>query len=273
MSHVEPFRIGDVEVSVVCQGFAPMSLNDECPDGDVDWDAERGLHPWAFVGANAWPWHVHAFALRSPAGLVMVDTGLGAYPPYRPWGEHRPAARAYATEGIDPADVQDVVLTHLHADHAGGSVLADGAPRFRNAVYHVHPADWSFFARSDDPDDYHARRSLLRIAELGMLDLDPTDREVTPGVRLIHTPGHTPGHRSVVISDGDETLLVTGDLLHLPFQVAHPDRHSTHDEDPAQGSASRKRELAHARDGMWHVAVPHFARPFGRVDAWGWQAY
>ncbi len=64
----EPIRIGRVEVSVVCEGYAPLELSDEMPGAEVDWDAERARYPWAFVGEDAWPWHVHAFASeRRPA--------------------------------------------------------------------------------------------------------------------------------------------------------------------------------------------------------------
>ena len=58
MSLVEALLIGPVEVAVVCYGFAPLDLADECPGHDVDWTAERARHPWAFHGAASWPWHV-----------------------------------------------------------------------------------------------------------------------------------------------------------------------------------------------------------------------
>jgi glyoxylase-like metal-dependent hydrolase (beta-lactamase superfamily II) len=266
-----PIRVGEVDVSVVCQGFAPLSLSDECPDRDVDWAAERARFGWAFHGDDAWAWHVHAFAVHTPTALIMVDTGLGTYAPYRPWAEHTTSGGAYASAGVDPAAVRHVIVTHLHADHAGGTVTADGQPRFPNAVYHVHPADWRFFAASDDPDDYSARRSFLRIQELGMLDLDPDDRTITPGVEVMHTPGHTPGHRSAVLRSGDDALLLTGDLLHLPVQAQHPDWPSSHDEDPELGAVSRSNLLARAHSEAWDVAVPHFARPFGRIGAEGWE--
>jgi glyoxylase-like metal-dependent hydrolase (beta-lactamase superfamily II) len=84
-------------------------------------------------------------------------------------------------------------------------------------------------------------------------------------VRVIHTPGHTPGHRSVVLADGSMTLLLTGDLLHLPIQVAHPQWASSHDEDAELGSQTRTAILNRAREKDWGLAVSHFARPFGTV--------
>jgi len=263
-------RVGRVEVVPLCDGWSPLSLTDECPGRDVDWAQERGRFPWAFAGDDAWAWHVHAFVLRTPAGPVMVDTGTGAYPPYRPWGERRGVADEAEAAGVHPADVRHVVITHLHSDHAGGSITPTGEPRFPNARHHVHPADWEFFAASDDPDDYTSRRSMDGLVDLGVMDLEPGDREVAPGVGVVHTPGHTPGHRSVVLRDDGETLLVTGDLLHMPIQVTHPEWESSHDEDREEAASNRTRLLARARTGGWHVAIGHFARPFGRVRADGW---
>lgn len=265
MSHVEPVRVGRFEVETVCEGFAPLPLDDECPDRVVDWETERAAHPWVFYGADSWAWHVHAFVVRGPSGVTLVDSGVGAFGPWRPWASNDPDAWA----GVDPGSVDHLVLTHLHADHAGGTVTAD-QPRFPNAVVHVHPGDWSWFANTGD-DEYVARRALVAVERAGSLDLDGADREITPGISVRHTPGHTPGHRSVVIRDGDDALLVTGDLLHLPIQAAHPDWPSNHDDDPRIAAVSRRLTLWRAADAGWRVAVNHFAAPFGRAAPDGWR--
>jgi len=75
----------------------------------------------------------------------------------------------------------------------------------------------------------------------------------------------------VIVRDGGETLLITGDLLHLPVQVAYPDRASSHDEDPFLGCASRRLTLWLAAAHGWRVAVNHFAEPWGQVDD-GWRS-
>jgi glyoxylase-like metal-dependent hydrolase (beta-lactamase superfamily II) len=266
-------RLGDIEITTVCEGWAPLPLSDECPGQDVDWSSEGAKHPWAFTGDGHWPWHVHAFLLRTAAGDVLIDTGVGAFGPYAPWAEEAGPA---AWGSIDVAAVRHVVLTHLHADHSGGTVSADGAPRFPNARYHAHPADWQHFGSKPvllgGARRYDARTALAGVAADGTLSLEGDDHEVSPGVLVVHTPGHTPGHRSVVLRDGDATLLLTGDLLHVPTQVAHPEWPSSHDVDPATGSDSRAEILGRARDLGWLVAVSHFARPFGRVSVDGWSS-
>jgi glyoxylase-like metal-dependent hydrolase (beta-lactamase superfamily II) len=263
--------LGDVEVTVVCEGFAKLPLDEELPEAEVEWADERAEHPWAFPDDRTWAWHVHAFAIRMPSAVVMVDTGLGGFPPYRPWTERTDRDVALAAAGVEPAEVTAVVHTHLHADHAGGAVV-DGAPRFPNAVHHVHPADWSYFGDPDRIGGYTARAPMAELERLGMLDLREEDHEVTDGLRVEHAPGHTPGHRVALVRSHDAHLLLTGDLLHVPIQVAMPDSPSSHDQDAEEGCRSRVALLERARRGGWAVAVSHFDRPFGTVGAQGWRS-
>ena len=187
-------RVGSVDVVPLCDGWAPLPLAAEAPGHVVDWAAERVAYPWAFVGRDeaSWAWHVHAFLLRLRGGAVLVDSGIGhlGRPPFDVAGR---IDEELAAVGVTPAEVRHVIHTHLHSDHAGGACRPDGEPRFPNAVHHVHPADWDFFARTADPDDLGARSAMRRLEELDMLDLDPRDRELAPGVRVLHSPGHTPG--------------------------------------------------------------------------------
>lgn len=264
-------EVGDVRVTVVCEGFAPIPISGELPGQDVDWAAERAAHPWAFLDGSTGSWHVHAFALETAEGLVMVDTGIGEYPPIAPWGEAPDRDAAWAAAGVDVGSVRAVVHTHLHADHAGGSVVA-GRPRFPNAIHHVHPADWAFFGRPDRVQGYTARGPMGELERLGMVDLTESDREVWPGIRVVHAPGHTPGHRVVVLERGDDTLVLSGDLLHVPGQIARPDSRSSHDVDADEGRRSRVRVLADARTRGWTVAVSHFPNPFGTIREAGWVA-
>ncbi len=262
----DPFVLGPYEVTPLCDGWAPLPLADEIPSVDVDWDAERRRFPWAFVADDpgSWAWHVHAFLIRHRHAIALVDTGIGHFgrPPYDVTGR---IDQELAASGVAPGDVGDVILTHLHADHAGATCRPDGTPRFPNARHHVHPDDWTFFAEHRTPRDFTGRFVMAAIEDAGLLDLDPSDHEVGPALRLRHAPGHTPGHRVVELTDRDETLCVLGDLLHTPPQIAHPAAPSEHDEDPGLGARHRARIVGLARERRWTLAVSHFARAFGRV--------
>jgi glyoxylase-like metal-dependent hydrolase (beta-lactamase superfamily II) len=260
-------HVGRFEISVVCEGYAPLDLADELPN--TDWAAQRERYPWSFHDERSWKWHVHAFALRTPNGLVMIDAGVSPLRPIEPWAEHTPLEEALVRADVEPSDVRMVLHTHLHADHAGGAVVG-GEPRFPNAVHVAHPADWSHFASGGSA--YNARRPMERLLELEMLDLGADDREVWPGIRVVHAPGHTPGHRVVVLTERDDTVLFTGDLLHVPVQVARPGERGNHDVDADEAARSRAGLVEQAREGAWRVAVSHFARPFGHVGSSGWAA-
>jgi glyoxylase-like metal-dependent hydrolase (beta-lactamase superfamily II) len=264
MSHVEAITVGGTRISTVCEGFAAVTLDGELPVSDVDWSAERASYPWDFHGDDHWRWHVHAFLVETSHGLVIVDTGLGSFPPFRPWTER-------ATDpwsGVDRREVRHVVLTHLHADHAGGTVV-DGEPCFPNATYHLHTMDRLHFAEAGDAD-YVATRGMERLEELGMLETSFDDRRIVAGVRVLHTPGHTPGHRSVLIEDGGEAIVLTGDLFHQPTQIAFADHPGSHDLDVQLGVASRRLILWRAAQRGWGLGVPHFPEPFGTVVDGRW---
>ena len=269
----DPLRLGSIDVIPLCDGWAPLPLDDEMPGADVDWNTERARHPWAFPenDADHWAWHVHAFVIRYPAGIVLVDTGIGHFgrPPFEVESH---LDQELASAGIAPTDIAHVVLTHLHADHAGGAGRTDGSPRFPNARYHVHPDDWSFFEEHRTPEDFTGRFAMAPIEANGMLELDPSDHRIVDGLSVVHAPGHTPGHRVVRLEDGGRTLLLVGDLLHTTPQVRIPDRPSNHDEDPELAARTRAMHLGAALEHGWSVAVSHFGRPFGRVGDDGWRS-
>lgn len=262
-------RVGSLEIVPLLDGSAPLPLDEELLGRPVDWRAEGARFPWLLASATHWAWHVRAFLVRSEHGRILVDTGIGhlGRPPYDVDGR---IEDSLADAGTSAAAIDHVVLTHLHADHAGGTCRPDGSARFPNAVHHVHDADWRFFADAVD-EGFEGRSAMTVLEGSGRLALSAIDHTVAPGIRVVHAPGHTPGHRCVLVGDDAERLLLTGDLLHVPVQVAHPEWRSTHDVDPQLGVASRRIQLFRARSLGWRVGVSHFGRPFGRVGDEGWE--
>ena len=265
----EALRVGEFEVVPLCDARVPLSLDEEFPAAlDEGWGPYRDAYGWAFLGTVTWDFHIHAFVLRSPETVVLVDTGIGSGAPAE-WGAVDGSLAVELTlAGVAPGDVDHVIHTHLHLDHIGGATLPDGEPRFPFATHHVHFADWEAFLATDDRDDRAAfERSIRPLADRDRLDVSVDDHEIADGVQVLHAPGHTPGHRAVLLTSRAEQLLITGDALHHPFQVTHPGWPSTHDMDPGLGVETRIALLGRARDEGLMTCVPHFGRPFGKVEA------
>ena len=110
--------------------------------------------------------------------------------------------------GVEPSDVTDVILTHLHFDHVGWTTQ-QGAIVFPNATYRCHSADWQHFIEGDTADD-RAIRKLSPVAP--RLELFDTDHTVATGIDVRHAPGHTPGSVIVIISSGDDRAMLIGDV-------------------------------------------------------------
>ena len=162
-------------------------------------------------------------------------------------------------------DIDLVVLTHLHFDHVGwNTILKDGkwVPTFQNARYLMGESEWGFWKDEDDPYAPEAKHdSILPIFEADLVDLVDTSHVVTDEVRLIPTPGHTPGHVSVVIESQGEQAIITGDLFHHPLQMAHPDWTDSADVNGKLAQETRAKFLDSYADTPTLILGTHFAAP------------
>lgn len=140
------------------------------------------------------------YAVDHPAGLLIVDTGMGSHPDvdahYRP--RRIPLAGALASIGTSAADVRFVVNCHLHFDHCGGNPELAGRPIYtqRSELDEARREDYTLPELVDGPG-----------LQYEVLD---GETEILPGVVVIPTPGHTNGHQSVVVLRGDGTVVVAG---------------------------------------------------------------
>lgn len=101
------------------------------------------------------------------------------------------------------------------------------------------------------------------VLDAGLADLVDTDHVIGPGIQLLPTPGHTPGHASVMIADGAQRALITGDFMHHPSQCAHPEWNSSADADPERALATRRAMLEQLAGTPTLVLGTHFAAPTG----------
>ncbi|WP_433335521.1 MBL fold metallo-hydrolase [Spirillospora sp. CA-294931] len=261
--NLEPRYVAGIEVIPLLDAVGPMggSLRRPPPElfpGAPDdlWERVREREPRVFGPEGEWVLHFYCYLLRVPGGpTVLVDAGLGpADSPAASWAPVPGAvAEALDRAGTSPGEIDVLVLTHLHSDHSAGAV-ADGRPLFGNARHLVQRREL------DAADPVIAERVLAPLREAELLDAVEDESRLAPGLLLTPTPGHTPGHQSLIV--GDDDLVVTGDLLHHPVQLADPSVTYLYDDDTAAASAVRAELLARVRARGGAIATPHLPDPF-----------
>lgn len=258
-------RLGDLLVTAVSDGYVDPPL--DAVRGMDPADADRMVQeatgqPKVRIGVNM-------FALRGAGRTVLVDAGSGTTmgPTCGRLLDNLRAA------GIEPGDVDTILLTHVHPDHSNGLTSDDGIALFPRAEIVVHADELAHWF--DDAAMAQANeRTRTRYFESARFRLPPyRDRtrtfqhgEVLPGILGVPSPGHTPGHCAYRIRSNQEEMIIWGDTVHVPeLQVPRPDVTMLYDFDGPMAAASRKQifEMT-VRDnlviGGMHLHFPGFAR-------------
>jgi glyoxylase-like metal-dependent hydrolase (beta-lactamase superfamily II) len=213
----------------------------------ADEDAARARYPSLFDG----PRLLMPFRAFLAGPNVLIDAGVG-----KP-SSLVPDAQGLLPAAVDRDAIEVVVLTHLHADHVGWTVDAEGRPFFPRARYVVCEDDWRWAKPRPDVTE-----KLEPLERAGVVELVPAaEAEVAPGVTVLPTPGHTPGH--LCVRAGDTVNI--GDLAVHPVQIDDPKLSFALDDDPDLAKASRVALLAELADSGARVAAGHFPDPFGTI--------
>jgi glyoxylase-like metal-dependent hydrolase (beta-lactamase superfamily II) len=269
IGNVQIVGLADVAVD------APLTLDQAFPGVPADaWEPYRERYPGVFRGPNVWHLDIGCYLLRSRGRTILVDTGIGpASTPIsallQTEGRLLEALRA---EGVGPDDVDTVIISHLHVDHVGWNVQEEnGRARltFPRARYLVHEADWAAFQRPEVQERLpfqYVDQLVTPLLTLGGLELTSDGRAVTDELTLLHTPGHTPGHQSVLVVSGSERAILSGDALVHPAQVTEPEWLFFQDLDSAQAVQTRRQLLDRIEAEGMTVAACHFLEGgFGRL--------
>jgi glyoxylase-like metal-dependent hydrolase (beta-lactamase superfamily II) len=244
------------------QGFF---LRDATPEA---LKATRWLYPHFVNEDGSLNVAVQALLVEAPGLRLLVDTCIGNDKPRQLVGGN-PLATSFlqhlADAGWSRDGVDAVICTHLHVDHVGwNTMLVDGkwVPTFPKARYLIGKREFEHWSNEGDAEQQAIMADSVRpICDAGLVALVEMDHRVSPEVRLRPTPGHTPGHVSVVIESEGQSAVITGDIAHHPCQLAHPDRVTTLDSDTKAATATRSKLLAEWADQPILVIGTHYAAP------------
>ncbi len=236
------------------------------PEG---WLPYRRDYPEVFADPETWQVHFGCYLLRSQGRMILVDTGLGPSPAPFFGGLAGRLVYALSDAGVHREEIDTVLLTHLHPDHVGWNLTAEGKATFPNARYFVQRVDWETFHKPEVQAAFPFKfvdEMIAPLESLGVLDLLEGETAITDEITVFPTPGHTAGHMSVLVASGGQKAMILGDALAHPAQVTEPEITFAFDMDPELAIATRKRLLNRLElDSITGVQC-HFPHPgFGLV--------
>lgn len=222
---------------------------------------------------------INAFLVNTGTKLVLIDSGAGSL-----YGEccgH--LVENLRAAGYKPEQVDEIFLTHLHADHVGG-IAPKGKMAFPNATVRVSKADADYWLSEADEAAAPAllrpmfdgdKVSLKPYIDAGRFKPFESDQELTPGIRPIAAAGHTPGHSFYQVESDGQKLLLWGDVVHVaPVQFPDPSVTVAYDSDANEAVAERDAIYSDAaRKGYW-IGAAHISFPgLGHVGVKGSEFY
>ena len=239
-------EVSDLTVTMLLDGETMMPA--DCLRGSD----RAGLTDYApgDLVAGKLPLPVRAFLVRGPSGCLLIDAGAA-----RAW--HKGLGRlgaALAEAGSGPQEVDVVALTHTHIDHLSGLVDEDGGLAFPNAE--------RVFVATEELMPFRAEPRMIPVLPR-LMPLEQGDGPLA-GVVAVNAPGHSPGHMAFLV---EGRLLIWGDLVHHPLQVARPEVTWKFDEDADQARQTRAGLFERVLSEGWLVAGAHLPHPgIGRLE-------
>ena len=267
-------KVGGVEIVALSDMNLPfpMPLTQLFPDAPAEaWAPYKESYPDAFDGDHMLI-EIGCYLLRFGGRVILIDTGYGEGPIEAIGGRRGELMDDLTAKGIKPEEVDTVFISHLHSDHVGWNVVGpddNPVPAFPNARYVAHQADLDHFRRADIQAAStfpFMERCVESIVKLGLFDTLTGDTDLTPEIRALHTPGHTPGHMSILVASQGQEALIQGDVLVHPAQVTEDGWNCHFDYDWSVSTETRRKMLDDVEAQGTPVISCHFPAPgFGTV--------
>lgn len=244
------YKVGDVEVAVVSDGANTFPLADSFVLNATRDDVNAALNR-AFLPADKITIHFAPLAINTGGKLVVIDTGNGPAANATTKGAVGQFPANLMAAGIDPKNVDTVVISHFHGDHVNGLLTADNQLAFPNAQILVPAVEWKFWM--DDGEMNRARAGRMqdlfknnrRVFEAALQKkVTPYEwgKDIAPGLLAVETPGHTPGHTSFILSSGSERVFIQSDVTNHPdLFVRNPGWHANFDQDAGMAETTRRK--------------------------------
>jgi len=266
---MQKVTIGDVQVTPLLD--TPVLMNPVFlfkPE-----QAEQFVREWGdrADSRGLYPMSITCYLVRSGGKNILIDTGIGPRPRANfPQGR---LPEALKDAGVDPAEIDIVVATHLHIDHVGWNTFEDEQGKtqvfFPKARFVVQQTEWDHWMQPqflEAPQQAHLRECVLPLQETGQVELVTGEQPLDEHITFIPAPGHTPGHVAIGLYSQGERAVVVGDASHHPVQLDHPDWSPNADSDPVLAGKTRDRLFDDAAaDGRTWLAG-HWEYPgMGRI--------
>lgn len=268
------WQIGDVKVTRIVEGetTGPMFLLPDATKENIL--AMPWLQPHFADEQGNCRISIHALVLDTPTKTIVVDTCLGndKQRAMEFWSNLQTKFMDdMAAAGYPPESIDTVLCTHLHTDHVGWNTKLEGdrwVPTFPQAEYLFGETEWEYTdaQRSNPLYEEFIVDSIQPVIDAGLVRFVDVNETICDEISLVPTPGHTPGHVSVVISSKGERAVITGDFLHHPCQMEEPYWECEADWDTPMAQQTRVEQLGTYADEGLLVFGTHFASPSaGRV--------